>query len=520
MTRSRFGRRALSGIAAGAALAIALTGCSLVTVLSGETEREEETNTATGESVAPELERFYAQSLHWSWRGSIGETTVTVPLDWSRPEGETIRIAVSRSAPTGESRGSLLINPGGPGGSGYPYGLYAGGVTAGVADSFDIIGFDPRGIGLSTPVVCYDDPADQDERLFGTFEAPYGTPEWVAELTERELDWIAACQENTGELLGHLDAVSVARDMDVIRAVLGDEQLNFLGYSYGSYLGTVYAELFPDKVGRMVLDGAVDPNVGDLEMLATQMAGFDNALRAFLAHCIAEWGDCPFRGSTADAMAEVREILEGIDARRLIADDGRVLDSATLGTAIASTLYGEWGWYGLAEVFRGLARGDAEAAFHEADNYYSRYNGHYTGNGNEVYVAVICNEGDLAHDGVDTLDGLDVLEERAPVLGRFLGYDDYALLDVACSNWPYPVAELPSSFRAEGARPILVIGTTNDPATPYEQAVTLAAELDSGVLISYEGEGHTIYAQGVACIDDAVERYLLEDVVPDADPRC
>ena len=138
-------------------------------------------------------------------------------------------------------------------------------VTPEVLDSFDLIGFDPRGVNHSTPVVCYTDPADQDELLYGTYDDPYGSEGWLEELTEREADWAAACAENTGPLLGHIDAGSVARDMDVIRAVLGDAKINYLGYSYGTYLGTMYAELFPEKVGRMVLDGAVDPTVSDLD---------------------------------------------------------------------------------------------------------------------------------------------------------------------------------------------------------------------------------------------------------------
>ena len=516
-------RRAISaGVAS--LLVVALSGCTVLRDLVDRSLEDEpvvaETNTSTDEPVPAELERFYKQSLTWTWTGRAGETMVTVPLDWSDPAGDTIQIAVAVQRAAGVSHGSLLINPGGPGGAGYDYGLFGYGTTSAVADGYDIVGFDPRGVGRSTPVVCYEDPADQDELLFGSYDVPYGSEAWLAELTERELAWIQACQENTGPLLGHLDAGSVARDMDVIRAVLGDDNLDYLGYSYGTYLGTVYAELFPERVGRMVLDGAVDPAVGDLEWLAVQMAGFDSALRAYLADCLRTAGECPFSGTVEQGMSAVRGVLDGIDARRLVASDGRRLDSATLGTAIAGTLYSEWGWSALTEVFRALQRGDADPAFDEADAYYNRYAGFYFGNGNEVYVSVLCNEGDLASDGVGTLAGLDMLEDYAPVLGRYMGYDDYAVLDVACSHWPYPQAELPGEYRAAGAPPILVIGTTNDPATPYAQAVSLAAQLESGVLVSYQGEGHTIYAQGVSCIDNTVDAYLLRDVVPSVDPMC
>ena len=190
--------------------------------------------------------------------------------------------------------GSLLINPGGPGGSGYDFaqGFFP---SQGVYDNFDIIGFDPRGVGRSTPIVCFTDDADRDEMIYGTYDDPYGSDGWQAELADRQKAWVDACAENTGDLLAHIDSTSVARDMDMMRAVFGDEKLNYLGYSFGTYLGTVYAELFPEKVGRMVLDGAVEPPFGTFDELATQMAGFDSAFKAYMQDCL-DSGDCPFSG--------------------------------------------------------------------------------------------------------------------------------------------------------------------------------------------------------------------------------
>lgn len=512
--------RPLAAVAAVSVAALALSGCSLLSLIGGGGVGD--TTTHTDEPVAAELEAYYKQSLSWERLGGrVDETLVTVPLDWSDPGGETIQIAIARHRAPGAARGSLLINPGGPGGSGYDFVRDSASyiVTQEVLAAYDVIGFDPRGVGRSTPVVCYTDPADQDELLYGTYDVPYGTQEWIDELTERELDWASACLENTGPLLGHLDAASVARDMDVIRAVLGDDELNYLGYSYGTYLGTVYAELFAEKVGRMVLDGAVDPLVGDLEALATQMAGFDSALRAYMAFCL-DGSDCPFTGPVDSALRQVRALLDSVDGMGLVGSDGRELDSATVGTGIAYTLYSEWNWSTLTEMLTAVIAGDADPAFRNADAYYGRYGGWYDGNGNEIYTAVTCNEGDLASDGVDTLEGIEIIDERAPILGRYFAYDDYAVLDVACSNWPVPPATMPTSFAAQGAPPILVIGTTNDPATPYSNAVSLAGQLSSGVLISYEGEGHTIYAHGVPCVDDTVDAYLLDDVVPSADPMC
>jgi pimeloyl-ACP methyl ester carboxylesterase len=490
---------------------LALSGCTLLPAGSSPSEAPGGTD------------RFYTQQLTWTDEGDLlDSTTVEVPLDWGDPDGDTIEIAVMRHHATEDPLGSLLMNPGGPGGSGYDYvrdyAQYL--VTPDVLANFDLIGFDPRGVNHSNAVTCYTDPADRDEYLYGTYDDAYGTQGWVDELTEREKDYAAACAENTGPLLAHIDAGSVARDMDVIRAVLGDDTINYLGYSYGTYLGTMYAELFPEKVGRMVLDGAVDPTVSDLDALATQMAGFESALRAYMADC-QSGGGCPFSGDADAGMTQVRELLDGIDAQHLVASDGRPLDSATVGTAIAENLYSDSFWPDMTAMFTDLLAGDADSTFAAADDYNGRNrDGTYQDNSNDVYSAVTCAEGDLGIDDTDTLGDVTVLQQKAPTIGDYFGYDDTFVLDALCSNWPYPVADLPTEFDAAGAAPIIVIGTSNDPATPYANAVSLSKQLQSGVLISYEGEGHTIYAQGVSCVDDAVDAYLITGTVPAQDPQC
>lgn len=515
--------RRLGALAVLLTAALALSGCGILPFLpsgGGGGARPG----PTGEDVPAELEQYYTQEPDWSGCGASGIdcTEVTVPLDWSDPTGDTIQLGIARHKASGKPLGSLLINPGGPGGSGYDFVHdsvdYV--VSPEVLAKYDIIGFDPRGVSHSTPIECYTDPAEQDEYLYGTYDDAYGTPGWLDELTVRETDWADACLDGTGALLGHLDAASVARDMDVIRAVLGDTQMHYLGYSYGTYLGTVYAELFPEKVGRMVLDGAVDPTVGDLDALATQMAGFDSALRAYMEWCLPQ-SDCPFSGSTDAALTSVRQMLDTVDARRFTASDGRVLDSATVATGIIFTLYSESYWPYLSDLFTDLRKGNADTAFTYADAYNGRQaDGSYPDNSMDIYTAVTCNEGTLATDGVDVFAGLDRIDAAAPILGRYAAYDDYALLKVACSNWPVPTATLPESFGADGAAPIMVIGTTNDPATPYANAQSLAKQLSSGFLVTYQGEGHTIYAQGVPCIDDTVDAYLISGTVPTADPRC
>ncbi len=341
-------RRFTAAAAVIAAAALALTGCQFLP------------DNGDGSTDDPEgLEKFYSQELTWTEEGDLLDSTeVEVPLDWSEPDGDTIEIAIMRHQAVGASLGSLLMNPGGPGGSGYDYvrdyAQYL--VSPDVLEQFDLIGFDPRGVNHSNPVICYTEPADRDEYLYGTYENAYGTAGWVDELTEREKAYAAACEENTGPLLAHIDAGSVARDMDVMRAVLGDDKINYLGYSYGTYLGTMYAELFPEKVGKMVLDGAVDPSVSDLDALAFQMGGFESALRAFVVDCQANNPACPFTGDADAAMTQIRALLDGIDAKGLVGSDGRELDSATVGTGIADYLYSDSLWPDLRDRLQRPAR--------------------------------------------------------------------------------------------------------------------------------------------------------------------
>ncbi|MGL4338926.1 MAG: alpha/beta hydrolase [Rhodoglobus sp.] len=468
-------------------------------------------------------EGFYRQSL--SWRGCGGGlacATVKAPIDWDSPADGAIDLAVVKHSAIGAARGSLLLNPGGPGGSGWDY-VHGSGefsATPAVIENFDLVGWDPRGVGRSSRVTCFTDPQDTDDTLYGTYDNAYNTQGWIEELTAEEVSFAAACEKNTGALLGNIDAASNARDMDMLRAVLGDDKLNYLGYSYGTYLGAVYAELFPNKVGRFVLDGAVDPLVNGFESLTSQMVGFDSAFRAYLRSCLDGEG-CPFTGTVDEAALQARAVLDGVDALALVNDDGRVLDSPTVATGIIGNLYSESSWDSLTEMFVQLAAGDPSLSFESADSYNSRNSdGSYRSNSYEVYVSANCVDGEFADDPASTLDRIAEIDAAAPILGKHAAFDDFAVLDVACSNWPFPRGDLPSSFEAQGAGPILVIGTTNDPATPYASAVSLAQQLSSGVLISYQGEGHTIYNQGVDCVDDAVDAYFVKGTVPQTDPMC
>jgi pimeloyl-ACP methyl ester carboxylesterase len=443
-------------------------------------------------------------------------STAIAPLDWSDPSAGEIELALVRSPATGEKIGSLLVNPGGPGGSGVEYIAESIDYAVGprVKERFDVVGFDPRGIGRSSAVRCLD-AAAMDEFIYGIVPAERGSDEWIAEVTEGNREFGQACADETGDLLGNVDTVSAARDLDLLRAILGDDELNYLGYSYGTFLGATYAGLYPEKAGRLVLDGAIDPAASNQEVNIAQSVGFEDALRAYLEDCLAS-GDCPFSGSVDDAADEVARLLASVEASPLRGSDGRMLGADALVTAIIYPLYSAETWPYLSDMFESVMFGEADTALAFADLYYGReQDGTYRDNSTEAFRAVNCL--DFAYDDDPAKMRADAAElaEAAPIIGPYFGYGD-----IGCAQWPYSSTAERGPIAAEGAPPIMVVGTTGDPATPYQWAEALADQLDSGFLVSYDGEGHTAYNKSNDCIDDAVEDFLIDGTVPAADPHC
>lgn len=504
-------RRWLAGIALTAALATSLSGCFLLPVGPGGTPGDEETTKS-------EFAEYFTQKVDWKTCGNVECATISVPIDWEDENSDSVEIALAKQPATDNAQGTVFVNPGGPGGSGVEFVEYA--VTGDLAENFDVIGWDPRGVGASTRVECFDDAA-KDDSLYDTFDEPYQSEAWVGELTDELDDYAAACKQNTGELLGKVDTVSTAHDLELMRALItGDEPLDFLGYSYGTFIGAVYAELFPDKVGHFVLDGAIDPTVEAFDELVVQAVGFENNLRAYMADCLAS-SECPFTGTLDQALVQAGALMGSVDGAGLVSSDGRELDSATVGTGVAMSLYSADYWPYLSELFIGIQSGDADPAFFLADTYNGRDDdGSFADNSVEVYQATTCVDNDWTTDSASTLDRLQQISKAAPTIGPYITLDDFAVLDVLCNNWPYPAADFPDEYDAEGAAPILVIGTTNDPATPYIWAQALAKQLSSGVLITVEGDGHTAYNGDNACVNQVVDQYFLDSTVPDSDPEC
>lgn len=509
-------RRTTALSAATLAVALLLGACAPSPKVQSpaETGASSTGSTATGEDVPAELAEFYGQSLAWDDCGGGFEcATAIAPLSWDDPAQGTIELALKRLPASGEKIGSLLTNPGGPGGSGIEYiTSAAGSIGEPVKEAYDVIGFDPRGVGASTPVVCLDDAA-KDASLSRAYP---DSDEGRAEMTADLKAWADACAQNTGDLLGNVDTQSAARDMDMLRAALGDSTLNYLGFSYGTQLGATYAGLYPEKVGRMVLDGAIDTTLTSDEVSAQQAVGFENALRAYVKDC--QGGkDCPLTGTVDDGMAQVKAFLDQVSERPMRTSSDRRLTSTLAFYGIALPLYNNESWYALtAGLDAALNDGDGTMLLGFADLYNGRNaDGTFNDNSAEAFRAVNCLDARGNPDPAFMAEQAAQIEEAAPTMGSFFTYGG-----LSCVDWAYPVVDQEFDLHAKGAAPIVVVGTTNDPATPYVWAEGLAKTLDSATLLTWEGEGHTAYGRSNACVADAVDAYLVDGKVPEDGKVC
>jgi pimeloyl-ACP methyl ester carboxylesterase len=459
----------------------------------------------------PELAPFYSQTLSWSVCHDAEAlcATLTVPLDYRRPGGETIDLALLKvPAKDAEHRiGSLVVNPGGPGVPGTDYAANASSVfRQTVLDVYDVVGFDPRGTGDSAPVDCLTDEQLDD------YIAADPDPDTPAEVADYE-GWVETfgrgCAERSGRLAAHVTTIEAVRDMDVLRAALGESTMTYFGASYGTKLGATYADLFPDRVGRLVLDGAVDLSISSRELSLEQAAGFETALRAYVSNCVEETDGC-FLGDTVDAGLErIRQFIDGVDAHPLPGSGARELDVGNAFYGIVLPLYSRDYWTILSQALRLGFEGNGSALLQLSDLYNSRRPDGYTDNSSEANYAINCLDDPYAI-GVDQVAAnLADFEAASPTFGSVFAWGL-----TTCGGIQVHSTEAPRTVRATGAAPIVVVGTTRDPATPYDWAVHLARQLDSGVLVSRDGDGHTGYNSGNGCVDEAVEDYLIAGTVP------
>ena len=478
-------------------------------------------------AVPEGLESFYGQEVSWypcddtggmektEEQGKFSCGMVTVPMDYNQPEGKTIQVAVKKRIADGESRGSLFINPGGPGGSGIS-------LVEGAEKSFskellagyDVVGFDPRGVGSSTAIDCGDArlplEAGRERPRSGEF---FET--WAAQHITAIREVQEQCQAHSEPgLLDHVNTVSVAKDLDVLRAISGEKSLNYLGFSYGTELGYTYAELFPKNAGRMVLDGAVDPTISHQDFDLDRAEAFENALHSYVQACLeGKAGDnCPLTGDVEQGVQQIRDLIASADASPMATSDPDVKVTGTQLAQVIQMYFLQSGlWPQLTAVLTpAIGQQDASGFAGILNQALGEFNV-------ATYLAITCQDRPAAEGGVDLWQAQ--YEEAQKVAPTFAGGIS---TDMLCSAWGHHSTSdpIPRDVHAKGAAPILVVGTTGDPATPYKWSEALAEQLDSGQLLTWKGEGHCAYGRGSSCITKAVDGFLLDGQLPEDNLTC
>ncbi|MFC5718791.1 alpha/beta hydrolase [Streptomyces gamaensis] len=502
------------------ALALSATGCGSGGSGSSNSPDNKSSTGGAAAGEAPVALRWSACSAPTAAQGGDGKAPgkewecakLPVPLDWSKPKGETIDLALIRAKATDQAHriGSLVFNFGGPGGSGVS-------TLPGLADSYkklrtryDLVSFDPRGVGESAGVKCLTDKELDAASQVGT------TPDNAAELKETleaKKHFAEACSRNSGKVLPYLDTVSAARDMDRLRAALGDDKLHYFGISYGTELGGVYAHLYPKNVGRAVLDAVVDPTQDPVQGNLSQTKGFQLALDDYLKDCAEKsgQGQCPTQES-------ITALLSGLRSRPLPTSQGRGLTQDEAVGGIAAALYSKDTWkYLTAGLKEATAKGTGDTLLLLDDSINGRGpDGRYS-NLMAANKAISCADAEQRYTPDDVRRLLPRFREASPVFGEAAAW---SLLD--CTGWPVQGRWKAPDVDAAGAAPIVVIGNTGDPATPYEGARQMARRLGDGVgvQVTYKGEGHGAYNSGSTCLAGAVDSYLLEGKVPQEGLSC
>jgi pimeloyl-ACP methyl ester carboxylesterase len=446
--------------------------------------------------------------LRWTSCGTQLEcATLQVPLDYGNPRAGTLAVAVARLPATDPGRrvGSLVVNPGGPGASGVDFVRDSRSeFSQDVRERFDIVGFDPRGVGRSEQLRCLD-----DHQLDALVSAS-GRDAMVDQ--SRRL--AEACQAAAPRLLPHLGTLDVARDLDRLRQALGEGRLTYLGFSYGTFIGALYAGMFPNRVRALVLDGAIDPAQGPDQEVRSYPEGFDAALGGFLDWCVGR-GGCPLGGTVPEARAAISSILDAASAAPWRATDGRTLTRTLTESAVQlALLVGEHGWPSLRAALGDMLQGNGARLLAMADAINGRDpEGRYD-HSVEANLAIHCLDNSWQR-GVGTFDA----QARALTASHSVFGPDWAYNEAACGFWPAPPTFKPHAIRAPGAS-TLVVGTTGDPATPYREAQALAGQLGAAHLLTYRGAGHTAYLRGSSCVDAAVDAFLLQGRPPASGTTC
>lgn len=437
-------------------------------------------------------------TIAWEDCGSAECGTLEVPLDYADPTGDALTLSISR-VPAGEDDriGALFVNPGGPGGTAADFAITMAMVLPDdITDRFDIVGVDPRGLGASV-ISCDGDM----EELYGA-DYSIDSPEDTAAVLDVGQTYVDGCAQNAGDLLPYIGTQNVARDIDAVRAAMGDDQLNYLGFSYGTAIGQQLAELFPERVRAMIIDGIVDLGPSGVQSAVDQAAGFEVALQSFADDCNSD-PSCPI---APDAIGAIEQ-LEAMVEQSPIPADPRDLGPGEMQIALALPLYSESLWPDLADAVAAGLAGDGRGMVALADEYLGVSDF-------DVYYAVSCLDWEWPENPEELLDAGAAAASDSPHFGAPI-VNEY----LPCAMWPVEETPMPA-VTAPDAPPILVVSTTNDPATPYEAGVRTAERLATGVLLTYDGDGHTVVGNGVPCVDDIATAYLVDLEVPEDGTTC
>lgn len=499
--------------------ALVLAGCSGGPSVSADDPTTAPTPTTTSAApvattspgATPAPARALSKGVLSAWKGCADGfqcATLTVPLDDARPALGTVALAMTRHRATGKKVGSLFVNPGGPGASavGYLQAVWSG-LPGGVKSSFDVVAFDPRGVGRTAPVRCLG--FSQLDAYFHVDPVPDDARETAA-LGKANRDFAAACARTSGRLLPYLSTEVVAQDLERARIAVGDEKLTYLGYSYGTAIGAEYLDQFPTHVRAMVLDGALDPSNSWDELLAGQSQGFDVALGAFLADC--EKKRCAFRQKVdGDLTAAYDALARKVETRPLSGVGDRVVGPAEFSYGVGQALYSTSLWPYLADGLADAVDGRGGTLLSLNDEYLERSDKGYA-NLIEANLGVNCVDRPWPRTDAPYLALAKEVGTKYPRFGPAI-----ALSGLGCAVWPVPPTGRPRAVTAPGSPPVVVIGTTRDPATPFVWAKALAGQLSKGVLITHEGDGHTVYrGSAPSCIKDPVTTYLVTLKAPAA----
>jgi len=475
-------------------------------------------SSSSTDTTTPSLDNataFVVNPIEWNTCEGSTSTEVEcgnieVPFDYSDPDKGSFVLYVKKhnAANPADRVGSMMVNPGGPGFGGSSLADDAEYYfSQDLIDRFDIIAWDPRGTGESTPAV---DCVDTFDEYFG-LDSPPETPEEKQALIDASQAFNDKCAENSGTILPYISTRASAQDINSLRLALGEEKVSFFGFSYGSELGTTWATMFPETVRAIVVDGAVDPNASSIQEGMNQAKGFEGQLATFLKQC-SERTTCEFHNN-GDAEAAFDKLVLDIDAKPLeVSKDRTPVTQGVLFTAVAQAMYSDYYWPQLSEALSAAQNGDGEGILQLYDDYYQRKADGTYGNELEAFLAISCLDDPGATSTKEVDSHIEDFIAAAPRLGGNFAYG------YSCALWPVKQAAK-ESITGKGAGPIVVVGTTGDPATPLESTRKMAQGLEQGILIVVDANQHTGYGAN-NCVVKAVDDYLIKLTVPAKDLTC